>query len=185
LLWWSSANATENKGAEAYTQNNDLKYSVVSQINAVDRDSDGLVDHLYFGDLGGQVFRVDFNNESTDKTDFAKHVVRIFNQHDSAGTGASPRFYEMPSFSVSRDGNGSIVGVVALSSGNRSSPLSGVTGTNNPSPSTSASDGVFVIFDKDVANANLYSLADADLKTKDVALASLNAYFTNKLYLFG
>ncbi len=180
LLWWSSANDTANKGAEAYTQNNDLKYSVVSQINAVDRDSDGLIDHLYFGDLGGQVFRVDFNNESTDKTDFAKHVVRIFNQHDISGKGASPRFYEMPSFSVSRDGNGSIVGVVALSSGNRSSPLSGVTGTNNATSSTSASDGVFVIFDKDVANANLYSLADADLKTKDVALDSLNAYFDDK-----
>lgn len=186
LLWWSSANATAtaNKGTPAYTQNNDLKYSVVSQINAVDRDSDGLIDHLYFGDLGGQVFRVDLNNNATgtnaetQKANFAKHVVRIFNQHDSAGTGASPRFYEMPSFSVSRDGNGSIVGVVALSSGNRSSPLSGVTGTNNTTPSTSANDGVFVIFDKDVANANLYSLADADLKTKDVALDSLNTYFT-------
>ncbi|MGE8610400.1 MAG: PilC/PilY family type IV pilus protein, partial [Acinetobacter baumannii] len=183
LLWWSSANDTANKGAEAYTQNNDLKYSVVSQINAVDRDSDGLIDHLYFGDLGGQVFRVDLNNNAagTDAKDqkgnFATHVVRVLNQHVDDGT--SPRFYEMPSFSVHHADSG-LLGVVALSSGNRSSPLSGVVGKNNPTPSTSASDGVFVIFDKDVANANLYSLADADLKTKDVALASLNAYFTNK-----
>lgn len=184
LLWWSSANTTtNNKGAEAYTQNNDLKYSVVSQINAVDRDSDGLIDHLYFGDLGGQVFRVDLNNNATganadtQKANFATHVVRVLNQHVNDGT--SPRFYEMPSFSVHHADSG-LLGVVALSSGNRSSPLSGVTGTNNPTPSTSASDGVFVIFDKDVANANLYSLADTDLKTKDVALDSLNTYFTKK-----
>ncbi|MDC5454248.1 PilC/PilY family type IV pilus protein [Acinetobacter baumannii] len=184
LLWWSSANASADKGAQAHTENSDLKYSVVSQINAVDRDSDGLVDHLYFGDLGGQAFRIDLNNNATGdnaaakKGNFVTHVVRLLNQHVN-NDGTSPRFYEMPSFSVHHADSG-LLGVVALSSGNRSSPLSGVVGTNNPTPSTSASDGVFVIFDKDVANANLYSLADADLKTKDVALASLNAYFTNK-----
>ncbi|WNX71003.1 pilus assembly protein [Acinetobacter baumannii] len=184
LLWWSSANASADKGAQAHTENSDLKYSVVSQINAVDRDSDGLVDHLYFGDLGGQAFRIDLNNNATGdnaaakKGNFVTHVVRLLNQHVN-NDGTSPRFYEMPSFSVHHADSG-LLGVVALSSGNRSSPLSGVVGTNNPTPSTSASDGVFVIFDKDVANANLYSLADAVLKTKDVALASLNAYFTNK-----
>ena len=184
LLWWSSANASADKGAQAHTEDSDLKYSVVSQINAVDRDSDGLVDHLYFGDLGGQAFRIDLNNNATGdnaaakKGNFVTHVVRLLNQHVN-NDGTSPRFYEMPSFSVHHADSG-LLGGVALSSGNRSSPLSGVVGTNNPTPSTSASDGVFVIFDKDVANANLYSLADADLKTKDVALASLNAYFTNK-----
>ncbi|KCX64468.1 neisseria PilC beta-propeller domain protein [Acinetobacter baumannii 754286] len=87
LLWWSSANASAGGGADAYTQNNDLKYSVVSQINAVDRDSDGLIDHLYFGDLGGQVFRVDLNNNAvganaeTQKANFATHVVRVLNHH--------------------------------------------------------------------------------------------------------
>lgn len=37
---------------------------MVSQINAIDR-IDGLVDNLYFGDLGGQAFRVDINNAAT------------------------------------------------------------------------------------------------------------------------
>jgi type IV pilus assembly protein PilY1 len=179
FLWWSSANASADKGAQAHTENSDLKYSVVSQINAVDRDSDGLVDHLYFGDLGGQVFRVDLNNAIVTKADFATHVVRVLNQHDSSNTGASPRFYEMPSFSVSRDENGSLVGVVALSSGNRSSPLSGVVGTNNSTASTSANDGVFVVFDKDVAKNNLYSLANIDLTTENIStLENLNTYFT-------
>lgn len=187
LLWWSSTNASEDKGAQASTQNNDLKYSVVSQINAVDRDSDGLVDHLYFGDLGGQAFRVDLNNNATGdnaaakKGSFVTHVVRLINQHvDKDGT--SPRFYEMPSFSVSKDESGSLVGVVALSSGNRSSPLSGVAGTNNATASTSANDGLFVVFDKDVVKANLYSLVDTELTTKNIsALENLNSYFS----LFG
>ncbi|EOQ74450.1 PilC/PilY family type IV pilus protein [Acinetobacter lactucae] len=184
LLWWSSANANANKGAQTYTENSDLKYSVVSQINAVDRDSDGLVDHLYFGDLGGQAFRIDLNNKATGtdaaakKGNFVTHVVRLLNQHVDHN-GASPRFYELPSFSVSKDDSGSLVGVVALSSGNRSSPLSGVIGANNATASTSANDGVFVVFDKDVVKTNLYSLVDTDLTTRNIAtLKNLNTYFT-------
>ncbi|MGQ1458328.1 PilC/PilY family type IV pilus protein [Acinetobacter baumannii] len=184
LLWWSSANASADKGAQAHTEDSDLKYSVVSQINAVDRDSDGLVDHLYFGDLGGQAFRIDLNNNATGdnaaakKGNFVTHVVRLLNQHVN-NDGTSPRFYEMPSFSVSKDDSGSLVGVVALSSGNRSSPLAGAIGTNNATASTSANDGVFVVFDKDVAKTNLYSLVDTDLTTKNIAtLRNLNTYFT-------
>jgi hypothetical protein len=178
LLWWSSANASTDKGAQASTQNNDLKYSVVSQINAVDRDSDGLVDHLYFGDLGGQAFRIDLNNTTTNKSDFATHVVRLLNQHVDSD-GKSPRFYEMPSFSVSRDESGSLIGIVALSSGNRSSPLSGTVGTNNATDSASASDGVFIVFDKDVVKTDLYGLDNTKLSTKDISvLDSLNTYFT-------
>ena len=62
LLWWASSEA--KTGATQQTINTDLNYSVVSQINILDRDSDGLADHLYFGDLGGQGFRVDINNAS-------------------------------------------------------------------------------------------------------------------------
>lgn len=42
-----------------------MKHSIVSRISTLDRDADGLVDHLYFGDLGGQIFRVDLNNNQT------------------------------------------------------------------------------------------------------------------------
>ena len=190
LLWWTGANATTKDGAEAYTTSTDMKYSVVSQINAIDRDNDGLVDNLYFGDLGGQAFRVDLNNAATgtgdnaavklesQKTNFATRVVLLTSRH--AG-GASPRFYEMPSFSVHRDSSLGLYGVVALSSGNRSSPLAGVVSTNNPSASTSANDGVFVVFDKDVGRTDLYTLTDSGasaLKTKNVTLANLKSTYS-------
>ena len=185
LLWWTSANATAQMGAEAYTNASDattlnMKYSVVSQINAIDRDSDGLVDHLYFGDLGGQGFRVDLNNSATGATadakkdNFATRVIRLFDKNVT--NGASPRFYEMPSFSIHDGGNG-YVAAVAFSSGNRSSPLVGAAGagTNQAGSTVSAADGVFVVYDKDVAKADLYATSPAPtLVTQNIALTSLN-----------
>ncbi|WP_336165301.1 pilus assembly protein PilC [Acinetobacter ursingii] len=182
LLWWTSANATAAGGAEAFTDASastiNMKYSVVSQINAIDRDNDGLVDNLYFGDLGGQAFRVDLNNAATGadasakKANFAKRVVRLFSENVT--TGASPRFYEMPSVSIHED-NG-YVAAVAFSSGNRSSPLVGAvaaSGRNNQAGSTvSAADGVFVVYDKDVAKTDLY--ASPTLTTQNISFSSLN-----------
>ena len=168
LLWWASSNASssDNKGAEASTPKAELQYSVVSQINAIDRDSDGLVDHLYFGDLGGQAFRVDLNNGASAKSNFATRVQRLYNGH--VNTGLSPRFYEMPSFSI-HDGVNGAFGVLALSSGNRSSPLAGTTGAN-ASGVGSANDAVFVIYDNDVARNDLYTTTS--LNTANVTLGN-------------
>lgn len=195
LLWWASANATAAGGAEAYTNASatsiNMKYSVVSQINAIDRDNDGLVDNLYFGDLGGQAFRVDLNNAATGttasdkKANFAKRVVRLFSENVT--TGASPRFYEMPSVSIHED-NG-YVAAVAFSSGNRSSPLVGGSGTNQAGSTVSAVDGVFVVYDKDVAKSDLYTLTDSatstQLTTKNVSLASLNSNISTGVAITG
>lgn len=173
LLWWTSANATEARGAEAYTNASsiNMKYSVASQINAIDRDDDGLVDHLYFGDLAGQAFRVDLNNTTTAKSSFATRVVRLFSEN--VDTGLSPRFYEMPSFSV-HDGatNGSYLAAVAFSSGNRSSPLAGAAGSNQFGSASSSTDGVFVVYDKDVARSDLYTTSS--IATQNITLVSLN-----------
>lgn len=194
LLWWSSTYATEAKGAEAFTDTSastiNMKYSVVSQINAIDRDNDGLVDNLYFGDLGGQAFRIDLNNAATgvdasaQKANFAKRVVRLFSEHVSSG--ASPRFYEMPSVSIHED-NG-YVAAVAFSSGNRSSPLVGtaVTNGNQAGSTVSAADGVFVVYDKDVAKTNLYATSPVPtLTTQNVTLASLNTNITTGVAVTG
>ncbi|WP_296282245.1 PilC/PilY family type IV pilus protein [uncultured Acinetobacter sp.] len=166
LLWWASANSSSDE--VAYTANVNLKYSVVSQINAVDRDNDGLSDTLYFGDLGGQAFRIDLNNKTTSTDAFATRVVRLYNGH--LASGKSPRFYEMPSFSAQDKGVDGLYGILALSSGNRSSPLAGkFTSTNNvTTTTTSAKDGVFVIFDHDIARVDLYSIKDTSLRTQEI-----------------
>ncbi|PCN61209.1 pilus assembly protein PilC [Acinetobacter sp. YT-02] len=191
LLWWTSANATAAGGAEAFTDASadtiNMKYSVVSQINAIDRDSDGLVDNLYFGDLGGQGFRVDLNNAATGadasakKANFAKRVVRLFDEH--ATGGASPRFYEMPSVSI-HDSDDGYVAAVAFSSGNRSSPLVGtaVVNGNQAGSTTSATDGVFVVYDKDVAKTDLYGTPTL---TTPTALSSLNSNMSTGVAING
>lgn len=151
LLWWGGVNATATKGSEAYTTNSDMKYSIVSQVNAIDRDSDGLLDNLYVGDLGGQVFRIDINNNALNKNNTVHRISKLYGF--SEADKIKPRFYEMPSFSVEKGVDG-LYGVIAAVSGDRSSPLAGTTGKNANTKKT-AEDGVFVIFDNDVGRMDL------------------------------
>lgn len=163
LLWWASSEA--KTGATQQTINTDLNYSVVSQINILDRDSDGLADHLYFGDLGGQGFRVDINN-AKDTDVFAPRVVTLFKEAPEGQL--KPRFYDMPSVSIHLSG-GKYFAAVAFSSGNRSSPLAGLAGSNT----VSAKDGLFVAFDNDVAKSTLFD-ADVTLDSENLNLEVLN-----------
>ncbi|MGB3725576.1 MAG: PilC/PilY family type IV pilus protein [Glaciecola sp.] len=42
-----------------------MQYSIPARISVIDRDNDGLADHLYVADTGGQLFRLDmYNGES-------------------------------------------------------------------------------------------------------------------------
>jgi type IV pilus assembly protein PilY1 len=166
LLWWSSANTNPSADIDGpkFTQNTDLKYSVPSQINTLDRDGDGLIDNLYFGDLGGQVFRVDLNNN--DSINFGHRVTLMYSAHTN--DGRSPRFYEMPSISIHADDKGAY-GIAALSSGNRSSPLAG---SQSGILNDSAQDGVFVIFDHDLGKSDLYKSTFTATSTE--ALSVLN-----------
>lgn len=161
LLWWATAHTTTSNNV-ALTRHNDLRFSVVSRINTLDRDGDGLIDNLYFGDLAGQGFRVDLNNESQ-KTEnntaaFGHRVTRIMNEHQAGGK--SPRFYTMPSLSIhtAPTGNGKRFLVVAFGSGDSSSPLAGVEASVQGVSRTreTAVDGVFVVYDNDVGRTSLY-----------------------------
>ncbi|WP_111893685.1 pilus assembly protein PilY [Acinetobacter sp. MB5] len=183
LLWWAGANATSSNTTSGvqYTTSANMKYSVVSQIKTVDRDSDGLIDHLYFGDLGGQVWRIDLNNTLTSTTDtsmFAKTPVRLLNLNNGQ---YSPRFYDMPAFST-YSYSGSKFGVISIGSGNHSSPLFDTSDT------TYKNDAIYNIYDKDVARSDLftvsgssysYDYSSGNLNTQDLTLSSLGKLTTN------
>lgn len=166
LLWWTSAQASTSLGAQTATWHRDLKYSVVSQINSIDRDGDGLSDAFYFADLGGQIFRVDLNNLENDSSKLVHAVVRIFDAHQDRGL--SPRFYRMPSFSVhAKQSDQNLYGMVALTSGNANSPhLEGA--------SLSAQDGVFVIYDQDIVRDDLYR--SRQLTSVDISVSKLTRF---------
>lgn len=168
-----------------------MKHSIVSRISTLDRDADGLVDHLYFGDLGGQIFRVDLNNNQT-KTNstyssFGVRVVRLANlaTNDSTydGTndytgGNAPRFYEPPTVTIHDYGIHTFI-TVGIASGDRSTPLDvyPLTGREGMTPASALSgrpvNNVYGIIDRDFVKKNLMSLTDNQLETKDITRTGL------------
>lgn len=101
--------------------NEDYLHSIVAGVTPLDRDNDGLFDHLYFADLGGNVFRADFINEK-DKAFEEVRVVRVLNASTNA-TVLPYRFYNRPVVSFYRDRQQKIFALVNIASGDRSSPL--------------------------------------------------------------
>lgn len=140
LLWNADASS-----------NTDLEYSIASQIRTIDRNNDGLIDHLYFGDLAGQAFRVDLKNDGG--TTFTTQTTKILGLHQTNGT--SPRFYTLPAFTAhSSAGSTNIFGgntvVVTFVSGSQSSPLLATTDSSQKKDSIDLQfDGAYGIFDYD------------------------------------
>lgn len=164
LLWWGSSHATTSTTSTTDATNHPaLRYSVASNISTFDRNNDGLVDNLIFGDLGGQVFRVDLDNAHAPTDSLVTRVVRMYNGHQAGGL--SPRFYETPSLSV-HSGLGATgqFGVISVASGNRSSPLA--VGAE------SAKDALFVIYDHDVLKSGM-TKKGATLAVTDAATDNL------------
>lgn len=179
-LWWASSSG-------ANINNSNMKHSIVSRISTLDRDADGLVDHLYVGDLGGQVFRVDLNNaKDTPVSNLALRVVRLANLgSDTIASGNQPRFYQPPTITIHDSGTNTFI-LVGIASGDRSTPLdvSPTVGREGMLPSAALTgrptNKVFGLIDRDfinkklnVASAGVNQVADGDLKTKDIALSSL------------
>ncbi|WP_213066412.1 PilC/PilY family type IV pilus protein [Acinetobacter oleivorans] len=183
-LWWTSDTGSN-------IDNSNMKHSIVSRISTLDRDADGLVDHLYFGDLGGQIFRIDLNNNQT-KTNstyssFGIRVVRLANlatndsNYDASNdytNGNAPRFYEPPTVTIHDYGIRTFI-TVGIASGDRSTPLDvyPLTGREGMSPSSALSgrpvNNVYGIIDKDFIKKNLMSLTDNQLETKDITRSAL------------
>lgn len=179
LLWWASSNkvGTRSTGAVENViqlEDSNLKYSVASEIKTADRNNDGLIDHLYFGDLGGQVFRIDLDNAATTTDSFAKHPVRLLDlrHFDDKGAldGKSPRFYDAPAFSTYKNTDGSLFAVISIGSGNRSHPLAYYQDEDDTKPNYDSDrdyDAIYNIYDKDVTSKYLYQ-NDYVLQTQNI-----------------
>ncbi|UTO19859.1 pilus assembly protein PilY [Acinetobacter sp. Z1] len=175
LLWSATYSAGATDGQQY------MKHSIVSRISTLDRDADGLTDHLYFGDLGGQVFRADLNNAASTTSSFGVRVVRLANMatndttNDNGNdyTGAkAPRFYEPVTVTIHDEGNDTFI-LVGLASGNRSTPLdvSPTIGREGMTPATALTgqpvNNVYGVIDRDFSNRNLMTATYASLLSKD------------------
>lgn len=148
LIWSASKSDNEN-----------MIHSFTGEITVLDRDNDGLMDHLYAADLGGQVFRADFENARIEQFGFEavskfgnKDITRIL--QPNSNDKYAYRFYNRPvvSFYRSEGGvnNGKIFALVNVISGNRSSPLSTLRDNNK------YANRIYGIIDSDVTSNDLY-----------------------------
>ncbi|WP_334113640.1 hypothetical protein [Acinetobacter parvus] len=195
LLWYADAitptmptdsNDEEFETAKtiSHLTNSDLKYSVASEIKTVDRNNDGMVDHIYFGDLAGQAFRIDFNR---DKTAFNSQGTKILNLHKTDGT--SPRFYLPPVFTAHYSAGkkeGANVVVVSFVSGNKSSPLLATTDSPTETGKKDSTglqyDGVYAIYDYDIhPNGQFYP--NTHIAARTLAAAEATTASTSQLKL--
>jgi type IV pilus assembly protein PilY1 len=147
-----------------HATNSNMIHSVATRISTLDRDADGLVDSIYYGDLGGQVFRDDFNNAyGTSTSNFAVREVRLANLGTSSSgvaitNGTNPRFYEAPTITIHDQGS-TTFGLVSLVSGNRSSPIDVMpTSIGGRALTGLPTNKVFGIFDSDIARTDFAKL---------------------------
>lgn len=142
-----------------------MKWAIPSSIAVVDNDFDNIADHLYFGDLGGQVFRADL--PGSDDSNVA--VTKIADLGGASGANQR-RFYEAPAVAYMRDGGDESL-YVTISSGYRAHPLD-----------ETASDGIFVIRDKAALQGGGNTVATVANMTN--AASSTDIADTGWYYLF-
>lgn len=128
----------------------EMESSIPSQLKTADIDGDGLVDHIYFGDLGGKVFRLDVDNKSATESGLVKRVKLLA---ELATTSDERRFYEPPTVALFKGTDNKIFAAIGMGSGNRSHPLNKDT-----------NDRFHVLFDRDVTRLDVLTAADSSLQ---------------------
>jgi type IV pilus assembly protein PilY1 len=150
LIWSASAEGSPSKTVTSMTN------SIVAGVTTLDRNNDGFMDHIYFADLGGQIFRADFTNAgfvkpvtsgtATPETSFTNtRVTRVLKSaYTGSDTKYNYRFYERPVVSFYRnDTSNTLFALINAISGDRSSPLSKIR-------DNSKADRLYGIIDSDV-----------------------------------
>jgi len=114
-LWGYVYGGSTNETAvpPASSTNSLMKFSIVSEIAAIDSDNDGYADRLYVGDTGGRIWRFDVGD--SDVTHWRGK--RLFNLNAGA-TGVGRKFFYKPS--VVMEGN---YVMLFIGSGDREHPL--------------------------------------------------------------
>jgi len=113
---WS---VSSTSGLSNHTTLSDMIYSVPSDIRVIDVDLDGTADQLYFGDMGGQVWRLDFEKNNVGGKLIYGGVIADFSGSEA---GDARRFYYEPDIALtSRAGKRFLS--LSIGSGWRAHPL--------------------------------------------------------------
>lgn len=161
-LWWAGG---PGSGADLELAN--MLYSIPGKFTAVDVRSDGYLDRMYFGDMGGQIWRVDIapGKEAADSFGVIMSAQRIADLAD-ATTAGNRRFYYSPDVAfVVEEGKAPYL-ALAVSSGYRAHPLN-----------TSIEDRIYMLKDPYIYSApplNGYGVLTTGITEADLYNATAN-----------
>lgn len=136
LLWRAGPDAQADLTLSA------MEYSIPARIKPIDIDGDSYVDRLYAGDMGGQLWRIDIDNNASTSSTVATTGVVFAELASDGSTANNRRFYNPPDAAlILEEGKAPYVAVVAAS-GYRAHPLQ-----------TTTHDRSYMIRDNDVYQA--------------------------------
>jgi type IV pilus assembly protein PilY1 len=163
LIWSASPECTTSSTC---LQVPAMAYAVPSDMAFVDRDGDGYTDKIYFGDLGGNVWRADVADASTSNWKVTK-VAALGCDTGTCASGTTPRKFFFPPavLSVKASGASGSYDAVSVVSGDREHPLKSA----NTSSAYFTADKFFMIMDQTtIVNPSTFT-------TTGVTMASLDA----------
>jgi type IV pilus assembly protein PilY1 len=139
LIWSATKSCTTSTTCLNVAE---MKYAIPSEIAFVDRNYNGYTDKMYFGDVGGNVWRVDVKTATSNWAVTKLAALGCATGVCSAGT--TPRkFFFPPSVLTVREGAGSF-DAISIVSGDREHPLkSTATGS-----SYNVADRFFMLMDR-------------------------------------
>ena len=94
----------------------DMDFSIPSDLAIIDSDNNGKADRAYFGDLGGQMWRVDFDNITNDTETVLTKLA------DVKETGGHQPIFYAPSISTNKE-HGIRYTAVSFGTGDRTQPM--------------------------------------------------------------
>ena len=135
-IWWASNEVvTDGNGDGPNLELEDMDYSIPSDIALLDTNGDGATNRLYVGDMGGQVWRIDLddqlggpssgNEDSVDGTSGARLAVLSNPDDDVANIEDHRKFFYAPDVIQVADTvfAGQDYDLVVIVSGDRANPL--------------------------------------------------------------
>lgn len=118
-LLWTAANDVTGNAEDV----DEMLYSIPTQLAGADLNNDGVLDALFYGDMGGQLFRTDFDSSGTKSLSQFSSTNRIATVSDDTETGAGTRrFYHAPDIALTRNGS-ELYLTILIGSGYRAHPL--------------------------------------------------------------
>jgi len=103
-----------------------MDWPIPSDVSFLDSDGDGITDRLYVGDLGGNVWRIDFRADLTASAGIKATVGKLATVSDAADPLDKRKFFYRPDVVQVDETYFSNVGrydLVTINSGNRANPL--------------------------------------------------------------